>query len=138
VIESKLGQLVGDIDGAIAGLRRHFVAEAEAVVEYAHPQVEFARVGPAGFGLAGRFEVHEQLVVMIAHEAAFTPRLLPGFVVTRARSVRDPEAVIEGGLRFEAHAKEASRHDVGTHVAHRIKRGAAGIDIDVDTDAAVR
>ena len=57
-------------------LLRELVAEADAVVEGAEHHVEPAR--------QRRFldEAHAQLVVMIAHEAALAPGLLPGLVVS--------------------------------------------------------
>ncbi len=95
----KLGQFRSDTDGLQRGLVGELVAEGDAVVIQANQDIETAL--QAGFLDIG----HAPLVVVVAHEAALAPRLLPGIIHQDRLAGR--------------HGKVALQHrDVGQQEAH--------------------
>src|SRR5690348_1343843 len=77
-------ELVGDGDVARRGHLVELVAETEAIVEYAHGDVE----GLRECGITAR-QRHRERVVSIADHALLAPRLLPVLIHGIAPFVRD-------------------------------------------------
>ena len=72
--QMKLGEFINDIQLVVTGLRRHLIAKADALVVNSDAKIDGAR------RWRSRFEPYHHFIVVVSHEAAFAPWLLPGCV----------------------------------------------------------
>ena len=114
-IELEARQLTGN-GSSFTGAKRQLVAKAQAVIKHPHPKIECSGV------ILFSGELHQQLVVMVAHQATLAPGLLPLLVAGRTLCRDQGKPLVEGRRMAKHQAKGRVTHHLATAKLYPVAR----------------
>ena len=125
VSKAELSQLVHYHDVVRRGLRRDFIAKADAVIERSDNEIELSS------WRGGFLDRNSKFIVVIPHFCHFAPGLLPHLVMCALRRAHDAEAVAKGRAILQHKAKSRREKQVTPVPLERVVKSAiAGHDRD--------